>query len=83
MAITFTVNLETLNNLSCRQPYSKSEAANFKMTRIAYFPDNLIDNHNLVHGSTLVVSGATALYLNNNYTTGPYAFLTYVSGTAY
>jgi len=84
MAITFKVNLETTNLLSSKGPYSSNDpqGSNFKLTRSTWFPDFLRDNHNLKHGATLVVSGMEALYLLNNFTSGTYKFLDYVSGTA-
>ncbi len=83
MAMTFRVNLETLNKLSHRQPYTTAEADNFKATRVSYFPDFLLDNHYLTHGQTFQVTGPIALHLKNNYTEGEFKFLDYVSGTAY
>ena len=84
MAITFRINLETTNLLSTKGPYSSNDPQGnyFKWTRSTWFPDILRDNHELKHGNTIVVSGEQALYLMNNYTTGTYKFLDYVSGTA-
>ncbi len=82
MAITFRVNLSTLNALSCKQPYNTTEGTNFPTTRSTWFPDMLINNRQPKHGDLVEVSGMNAIYLLNNYTSGPYKFLDYVSGTA-
>ncbi len=84
MAITFRVNLETSNLLNTKGPYASNDLLgdNFKFTRSTFFPDILRDNRILKHGNTFTVSGEPALYLLNNYTTGTFKFLDYVSGTA-
>ena len=81
MAMTFTVNLATVGNLVSKQPYSSSET-NFPATRSTFFPDNVLCNRVLQDGDTLVVSGLKAIYMRDNYTSGPYKFLDYVSGSA-
>ena len=78
----FQVNLETVDSLSDRTPYSQAEAANFKLTRSTWFPDFLRNNHALKHGNQITVSGVSALYLLNNFTSGEFKFLDYVSGQA-
>jgi hypothetical protein len=93
MPITFQVNLQTLNLLSTKGPYSSNDpqGANFALTRSTWFPDFLRDNHQLHHGDLISASGDQALYLLNNYTFGytnssnlnsQYCFLNYVSGEA-
>lgn len=83
MAITFQVNLSTVNNYSAKQPYNlTTEGANFPLTRSTWLPNILINNYALKHGDTLVVSGVPALYLLNNYTSGEFKCLDYVSGMA-
>ena len=82
MPMIFEVNLETLNNLGHKPPYNSTEGTNFKQTRSTFFPDFLRDNHTLKHGDRITVSGERAVYLKNNFTTGPDAFLIYISGTA-
>jgi hypothetical protein len=82
MPMIFTVNLTTVHSLQDRQPYNRTEGANFALTRSAWFPDFLRDNHNLKHGDQLTISGRQALYLLNNFTSGDFKFLDYVSGTA-
>lgn len=77
--ITFQVNLENPKALSFSQPYTQAEAANFKTTRVAYFPDLLRDNRELKHGAQFTVSGLRALYLRDNFTTGEFKFLDVVS----
>lgn len=77
--ITFQVNLENPNALSFSQPYTNTEADNFKYTRVAYFPDLLRDNRELKHGAQFTVDGLRALYLKNNFTTGEFKFLDVVS----
>jgi hypothetical protein len=82
MAITFKVNLDTVNKLNWRQPYNlTTEGDNFKTTRSTWLPDFIRDNRILHNGDTIVVSGMPALYLKNNYTTGDFGILTVVSGT--
>ena len=77
--ITFQVNLTPTNSLSWSQPYTQAQAANFPLTNSTWFPDFLTNNHALKHGNQFTVSGIRAIYLKNNFTTGPYAFLTVVS----
>lgn len=82
MPMTFRVNLATLNPLTHRQPYNATEATNFAATRLAYFPDININNHYIKDGITFTASGYNAVYLLNNYTSGEFKFLDYVSGTS-
>jgi hypothetical protein len=96
MAITFQVNLQTIDVLSSKNPYSSNDpqGVNFPNTRSTWFPDFLRDNYDLKNGNQIVVSGDQALYLLNNFTSSctingqafgsnsSYNFLTYVSGTA-
>lgn len=82
MAITFTVNLSTVNDLSSKQPYTSSEGTNFSETRSTWFPTNILCNRVLKHGDTITVSGLAAVYLRSNYTSGTYKFLDVTSGTA-
>lgn len=77
--ITFQVNLENPKALSFSQPYTTAEAANFKNTRVAYFPDMLRNNRELKHGSRFTVDGVRALYLRDNFTTGEFKFLDVIS----
>jgi len=79
-AITFQVNLTTVDSLSCRQPYTSTEATNFASTRSTWFPNLLRDNRELKHGATFTISdGVHALYVKNNFTTGEFKFLDVVS----
>lgn len=82
MPMIFQVNLTTVDNLSDRQPYNQTEGTNFVNTRSTWFPDFLRDNHALKHGDRITVSGKSALYLLNNFTSGQFKFLDYVSGTS-
>lgn len=86
MAITFRVNLETVNRTTHRTPYDIINQAtlsdNFKSTRITWFPGLLRDNRELRHGDTFTESGKKAIYLRDNITSGAFAFLEVVSGTA-
>ena len=84
MAITFSVNLSTVNVLHSKGPYSSNDllGSNFAATRSTFFPDLLINNRVAKHGDTFTESGMKALYLYNNYTSGTYKFLDYVSGSA-
>jgi hypothetical protein len=77
--ITFSVNLETVNQRAASQPYKATEAANFKLTRSTWLPDLLRDNRKLKHGDTVTVSGLQALYLKNNFTSGDFKCLDIVS----
>lgn len=77
--ITFRVNLENPQYLSFSQPYTTDEAANFKATRVSYFPDFLRNNRELKHDVEFTVEGMQALYLKNNFTTGDFKFLDIVS----
>lgn len=80
--ITFRVNLSTVNELSHKPPYNQTEAANFKLTRLTWFPDILRNNRELKHDVEFEVSGVNALYLKNNFTTGEFKFLDVVSEEA-
>lgn len=87
MAMIFQVNLQNLGTYTgALQPYDPineaSLANNFPKTRVTWFPDGKLENRERPDGATITVSGLAAVYLKNTYTTGPYAFLTYVSGTA-
>lgn len=82
MAMTFQVNLATVNLLSSKQPYGSDTGTNFPLTRSTWFPNSLLNNRALQHGDQFTASGMDAIYLKNNYTTGVYKFLDYVSGTA-
>ena len=77
--IAFWVNLENPEHLSFSQPYTQDESANFKATRVAYFPDFLRNNRQLKHGTQFTVSGQEAMYLKNNFSTGEFKFLDIVS----
>lgn len=79
--IVFRVNLETLQSHGFSQPYTSTEATNFKSTRVTWFPDILRNNRELKHGDEFTVDGTKALYLKNNYTSGDYKFLDIVSET--
>lgn len=77
--IVFRVNLSTVNQLTDRQPYTGTCAAQARST---WFPDILRDNHSLHHGDTFTAYDMNALYLKNNFTSGTYKFLDIVSQTA-
>lgn len=90
MPMIFQVSLETVSNLSSKQPYNQTEGANFKLTRSTWFPDFLRDNRELKDGDQITATGTQALYLLNNFTQGyghnptsPYNFLTFISGTTF
>lgn len=70
MAITFRVNLSTVDLLQNKQPYSSNDphGTSFPATRSTWFPNFLRDNRELHHGATFVASGKEALDLLNNYT---------------
>lgn len=81
--ITFSVNLQSSNRYTSRQPSdTQSERDNFSSTRITWFPDMLKDNRKLKHGDTFTISGANATYLKTNFTTGEFKFLDIVSEVA-
>ena len=83
MPMTFRVNLETVDLLNYKQPYNRStENDGFSASRSTWFADLLRDNRALKHGDTIVVSGVRAVYLRNNFTSGEFKFLDYVSGTS-
>ncbi len=82
MAITFSVNLQAPYFLARKQPYTRAEEANFPNTNSTWLPNLNLANYVLKNGNQIVVSGAEAVYLRDTYTTGPYAVLTVVSGTA-
>jgi hypothetical protein len=82
MAMTFQVNLATVNLLNSKQPYGSDNGSNFPTTRSTWFPNSLLNNRALKHGDTFTASGSDAIYLKNNFTTGTFKFLDYVSGTA-
>lgn len=77
--ITFQVNLETVNRYSASQPYSATDAGNFRTTRSTWFPDAMLDNRKLKHGDEFTLSGLQAEYLRDNFTSGDHAFLTVVT----
>lgn len=79
--ITFRVNLETVNNLRHKPPYNSTEATNFSSTRVTWFPNHLLDNRRLAHGTEFTVDGLQAIQLRDNYTTGDFKFLDVVSET--
>lgn len=83
--IVFRVNLETVDNLTSKQPYNQYDstvANNFRATRITWFPDILRDNRELNHGDTFTVHDANAQYLKRNFTSGEFKFLDIVTETA-
>lgn len=84
MAMTFRVNLSTVNELAHKPPYNQTEGVNFPKTRDIYIPNSLNNNRykSLKHGDTFTVSGSDAIYLKNMYTTGQFKCLDYVGGTA-
>jgi hypothetical protein len=85
MAMVFKVNLATIKERTGHLPpydINESPSSNFPATRSTWFPDKKMFNRHLTDGQTFTVSGLDAVYIYNNLTTGPYAFLTYVSGTA-
>jgi hypothetical protein len=77
--ITFQVNLTPPNSLSWSQPFASSFASTIPSQISTWFPDLILDNHDLKNGNQFTVSGIRAIYLKNNFTTGPYAFLTVIS----
>jgi len=79
--ITFELNLENPHALDWSQPYTVSEASNFKSTRVTWLPDFLRDNRELKHGNQFTVSGRQAVYLRDNFTSGEFGILTVVSTT--
>lgn len=80
--IVFSVNLETVQELSHRPPYNVStEGGNFKNTRVTWFPDMTIRNRELKHGDEFTETGLKAQYLKDNFTSGTYKFLDIVSET--
>ena len=81
MAITFRVNLETVNSMEGHQQYTRSEADNFRETRTTWFPDLILKNRRLQHGDEFDESGMKAIYLRDNFTEGEFKFLDVVSGT--
>lgn len=81
MAITFRVNLETVNRYASKQPYTSEEADNFADTRSTWFPDLIRRNRKLQDGDTFEESGMRAIYLRDNFTSGEFKFLDEVSGT--
>ncbi len=80
--ITFRVNLENPKALSFSQPYTTTEAENFKTTRVAYFPDFLRNNRELKHGAEFTISGLQAIYLRDNFASGEFKFLDVVSSVS-
>lgn len=85
MAMTFRVKLDTLRETSGdRPPYdlSQSPSSNFPATRITWVPNNLLGNREITNDVEFTASGKEAIYIRDNLTTGPYAFIEYVSGTA-
>ncbi len=82
MAITFRVNLQAPYFQATKQPYSSAEAGNFPMTNSTWLPNLYLGNMVLKDGDQFDVSGVQAIYLRDAYTTGPYAVLQVVSGTA-
>jgi len=77
--ITFQVNLSTVNEFSDKPPYNQTDGANFKLTRLTWFPDILRNNRELKHGSQFTLDGLNGLYLKNNFTSGAFKFLDIVS----
>lgn len=92
---TFQVNLSTVSFNTSKQPYNQyvtgepgegvipavQDSVNFPSTRSTWFPNNLNDNRKLTHGAQFTAKDFEGLYLNNNFTTGPNAFLTLISVT--
>ena len=78
--ITFEVNLSTpLRDSHAPSSNLRAEGDVFEDTRQAWFPNKILNNHNLKHGNQFTVSGADAVYLKDNYTTGDFALLTIIS----
>lgn len=82
MAITFQVNLQTVKEISSRNPYTSDLSTAFSNSRSTWFPDVVLGNRKLEHGDTFEVSGPNAVYLRTNFTSGDFKFLDVVSGTA-
>ena len=83
MAITFQVDLSTVQMLGTKQPYGSPGVSTltdpvsgapvtlwnyFAQTRSTWFPDILRNNRQLKHGDEFQVSGQDAIYLLNNFT---------------
>lgn len=79
--IVFSINLETVQELSHRPPYNATEGTNFKNTRGTWFPDMVVRNRKLKHGDEFTETGLNAIYLKDNFTSGTYKFLDIVSET--
>ncbi len=77
--ITFIVNLETVDALSCKQPYNQTEGTNFAATRVTWLPDFILRNRELKHGVTFTATDLEALHLKNNFTSGEFKCLDIVS----
>lgn len=78
--ITFRVNLETpLRDSYVPVTNLRTEGDNLRETRSTWSPDDFLTNRKLAHGDEFTVSGPTAVYLRDNYTTGDFAVLTVVS----
>jgi len=78
--IVFEVNLETVSRNSHAPAQTlRSEGDYFKNTRSTWFPNNIMNNRQLVDGNQFTVYNEEALYLKNNFTEGDDAFLSVVS----
>ena len=82
MQVTFQVNLTNPQALSSSLPYTPESGltpAIIAAQASSWFPNQLLDIRDLKHGAQFTLYNQDAQYFLNNFTTGPYAFLTVVS----
>ena len=80
--IVFQVNLTTVDSLTTKLPVAPTDSAsNFPSTRSTWWPSAFGSMHKMKHADLITLSGQTAVYALNNFTSGEFKFLDVVTNT--